>query len=167
MTVAAERAAPAARLVAACRAAGVIVSAAESCTGGLLCAAITSVAGASEIFRQGFVTYADEAKTRALGVPPDLLAANGAVSREVAAAMADGALHRAGAGLALATTGIAGPDGGSADKPVGLVWIAAARAGAVTTARRFRFDGDRGEIRDRAVAAALAMGLEALDATGA
>lgn len=107
---------------------GLKISFAESCTGGGLAQRLTGVPGSSSVFEQSFVTYSDAAKTRQLGVAPDLLGAHGAVSGPVARAMAEGALAASGADVAVAVTGIAGPDGGSAEKPVGLVWFAIARA---------------------------------------
>jgi nicotinamide-nucleotide amidase len=120
----------AARLIDRCRQRRLVLATAESCTGGLVAGALTAVPGASEVFDCGFVTYSNEAKTRMLGVPPALIAGHGAVSREVASAMADGAITHSTASLAIAVTGIAGPGGGSTVKPVGLVhWCAAARGG--------------------------------------
>jgi nicotinamide-nucleotide amidase len=114
------------------RAAGRTVATAESCTGGLVASRITNVPHSSEMFRYGWVTYANEAKMTELGVPPELLEKHGAVSAEVAAAMAEGALRGADADLAIAVTGIAGPTGGTDEKPVGLVWFALARRDGVT-----------------------------------
>ncbi|MCI0570054.1 MAG: nicotinamide-nucleotide amidohydrolase family protein, partial [Myxococcaceae bacterium] len=116
-------------LLAACRRAGLRVVTAESCTGGLVSACLTAVAGASDVVERGFVTYSNEAKTELLGVPGALLAAHGAVSAEVAAALAEGALARSRADLAVSVTGIAGPGGGTPTKPVGLVFIATTRRG--------------------------------------
>ena len=130
---------------------------AESCTGGLLAGALTSVAGASAVFERGFVTYSNAAKTEMLGVPEDLLSQVGAVSAEVAEAMARGALERSGADVAVAITGIAGPDGGTAVKPVGLVYLGlAARDGAVFHVK-YLFRGDRDAVRTQAVVEALRM----------
>lgn len=131
------------------------VASAESCTGGRIAAALTAIPGISAAFLEGAVTYSNEAKTRLLGVPADLIAARGAVSEEVARAMATGARERAGADFAVATTGIAGPGGGSPDKPVGLVHLAVAtRAGAVHHVER-RYPGDRDQIQARSTAGAL------------
>jgi nicotinamide-nucleotide amidase len=126
-------------VLAACRAAGLKVATAESCTGGMIAAALTAIAGASDVVDRGFVTYSNAAKTEMLGVAPDLIAAAGAVSEAVARSMAEGALARSAADLAVAVTGIAGPDGGSAEKPVGLVHFACARRGKPTVAREERF----------------------------
>ena len=112
---------------------------AESCTGGLICALFTEIAGSSDVVERGYVTYSNEAKSEAIGVPAALVASVGAVSREVAIAMAEGALAHARADLAVAVTGVAGPGGGSAAKPVGLVHIALARKGTATLHRECRF----------------------------
>jgi nicotinamide-nucleotide amidase len=144
-------------VLAACRAAGLRVAIAESCTGGLIAAALTAIAGSSDVFERGFVTYSNAAKTEMLGVDPALIARQGAVSEDVARAMAAGALAHSPADLAVAVTGIAGPDGGSADKPVGLVWFGAARRGATARAVRRVFAGDRAAVRRAAVLAALAL----------
>ena len=130
---------------------------AESCTGGLIASLLTEEAGASEVFERGFVTYSNQAKEDALGVPRDLLDAHGAVSAEVARAMALGALKHSKADLSVAVTGIAGPGGGTADKPVGLVHIAAAR-GEKIIHRECRFgDIGRSAVRLASVEAALEM----------
>jgi nicotinamide-nucleotide amidase len=127
------------------------VSVAESCTGGLVAGAITSVAGSSDWFDMGFVTYSNAAKIQLLGVPEAMLATHGAVSEETARAMATGALARSGADLAAAVTGIAGPSGGTPAKPVGTVCFAwAAKGGAVEATTR-RFDGDRAAVRAASV----------------
>jgi nicotinamide-nucleotide amidase len=128
---------------------------AESCTGGLIAAACTAVAGSSDWFDRGFVTYSNGSKTQLLGVPAPLIDAHGAVSPEVARAMAQGALARSSAQLAVAVTGVAGPGGGSPEKPVGTVWIATARLGASTHADGFLFAGDRSSVRMQTVARAL------------
>lgn len=127
---------------------------AESCTGGLVTAALTQIAGSSDVVEYGFVTYANAAKTDLLGVPEVLIAAEGAVSEAVARAMAEGALARAGADVAVSITGIAGPGGGSADKPVGLVWFGCATHAGIEVRRRI-FAGDRAQVRAQAVATAL------------
>ena len=143
------------RLADALRARGWRLAAAESCTGGLIAAACTSVAGSSDWFERGFVTYSNAAKAESLGVDPALIAAHGAVSEPVARAMAEGALAHSRADLAVAVTGIAGPGGGSADKPVGTVWLALARHGAATLAERLQLPGDRTAVRERTVERAL------------
>ncbi|MEO8525341.1 MAG: nicotinamide-nucleotide amidohydrolase family protein [Caldimonas sp.] len=143
------------RLAAALRARGAFLVAAESCTGGLIAAACTSLAGSSEWFERGFVTYSNEAKTEMLGVSAALIAAHGAVSAEVACAMAEGAIVHARATFAVSVTGIAGPGGGSIAKPVGTVWIAVAKAGQAATATLLQASGDRAAIRAASVARAL------------
>ncbi|MCS6891018.1 MAG: nicotinamide-nucleotide amidohydrolase family protein [Rhodovarius sp.] len=157
----------AARLLSACSARGLSLVTAESCTGGLIGAALTAVPGSSAVVEGGFIAYANEAKSRMLGVDPRLIAAHGAVSEEVARAMAAGALAASGADLAVACTGIAGPGGGSAAKPVGLVHIAAARRGGVMLHRAEVFPGDRAAVRAATVDAALALLLALLDREGA
>ena len=150
----------AARAIEAARAAGKRLATAESCTGGLIAASLTEVAGSSDVFDFGFVTYANEAKTALLDVKESQLAVFGAVSPQVAKAMAEGALDRAGADLAVAVTGIAGPGGGSPQKPVGLVYLALATRGLETEVRRLQLDGDRAAIRYETARLAL----EALEA---
>ena len=150
-----------ARLGEALRARGARLVTAESCTGGLLAAACTSVAGSSDWFERGFVTYSNAAKSELLGVPPALIERHGAVSAEVAAAMAEGALRAAHAELALAVTGIAGPGGAVPGKPVGTVWFGLAAAGRATRTEPLRFDGDRAAVRGQAVRHALERLLEA------
>ena len=152
-----------ARLIEACRGGGLTLATAESCTGGLVAAALTETAGSSDVFERGYVTYANRAKVEMLGVPEDLLAAHGAVSAEVARAMAEGALRHAGADLAISVTGIAGPGGATETKPVGLVFVGAARRDGPTTAERHLFTGGRTTIRQQAVAAALAAALRLVD----
>jgi nicotinamide-nucleotide amidase len=143
------------RLVALCSARGLMLVTAESCTGGLLAGLITEIPGSSNVLERGYVTYSNRAKEENLGVAPALLDRFGAVSAEVAQAMAEGALTHSAAAIALAVTGIAGPSGGSVEKPVGLVYFAYGRGGAMTTLeRRFGDLGRRG-IRLAAVAAAL------------
>jgi PncC family amidohydrolase len=129
---------------------------AESCTGGLVAARITDVPGASAMFLAGVVAYANSAKETILGVRKETLARYGAVSGETVREMALGACQLTGADAAISVTGIAGPGGGSTEKPVGTVWIGAALGGEVV-ARRFHFEGDREEIRERAAQAALTL----------
>lgn len=139
-----------------CRAHGLTLAAAESCTGGLIMATLTDVPGSSQVVDRGFVTYSNAAKSDLLGVPADLIERHGAVSEEVARAMAQGALDRAGTDLAVAVTGIAGPDGGTPDKPVGLVHVAAARRGGKAAHVRCTFGGiGRVGVRRRSVEQAL------------
>ena len=138
------------------------VATAESCTGGLVAAAITDVPGASSVFERGFVTYSNEAKRELLGVAEETLRTHGAVSRETAREMADGALARSNADLAVSVTGVAGRDGGSVEKPVGLVHFACARAGGDLVSVERRFGSlSREEIRAKAAAQALVMLLDA------
>jgi len=161
MTVPPELTQLAHRLIDHCRTNGQKVTVAESCTGGMVCAAITSVAGSSHVFHEGLVAYSNEAKVRALGVATELLEAKGAVNIEVAAAMAEGSLARTQADVAVAITGIAGPDGGTEDKPVGQVCIATARESQAVMAQEFHFHGSRNEIRVQAAARALQLCLTA------
>ncbi len=150
------------RLLEACRKRGLTIVTAESCTGGLLGAALTEIAGASDVYERGFVTYSNAAKTENLGVDAGLIETHGAVSEPVALAMAEGALGASGASLALSVTGVAGP-GGSAAKPEGLVWIAAARKGAPALAVKCEFGAlGRSEVRRKAVLAAMDHGLKLL-----
>ena len=130
---------------------------AESCTGGLLAGAITSVAGSSDWFERGYVTYSNEAKSQELDVSEDVLAHYGAVSEPVARAMAVGALDRSRAALSIAVTGVAGPGGGSAAKPVGLVWFGLAQRGRETHSEHVVFPGDRTAVRAATVAHGFAM----------
>jgi PncC family amidohydrolase len=136
-------------------ASGNTLAVAESCTGGLLAGEITAVPGCSRYFLGGVVAYHNDVKSGALGVPSALVDAHGAVSGEVALAMAEGVLVRFGADLAIATTGVAGPGGGARGKPVGTVWIAIADRKGVRRTHRHRFGGDRGEVRRATVRAAL------------
>lgn len=142
------------RLADALRSRGQRLCTAESCTGGLIAAACTDLAGSSDWFERGFVTYSNDAKTELIGVPAELIAEQGAVSEAVARAMAVGALAHAHADFAVAVTGVAGPGGGSAAKPVGLVWLAWAGPGGVQ-AERHHFGGDRAAVRRATVACAL------------
>lgn len=147
----------AARLLELCRDRNILLATAESCTGGLVAAALTAMAGSSDVFERGFVTYSNEAKAAMLGVPVALIASHGAVSEPVARAMAEGAIRHSRANLAVSVTGVAGPGGGSAEKPVGLVWIAAARQGGAVISERHLFPGDRTAVREASVAAALSL----------
>jgi nicotinamide-nucleotide amidase len=131
-----------------------MLATAESCTGGLIAAACTDLPGSSLWFERGLVSYSNAAKTQLLGVPAELIAAHGAVSEPVARAMASGALSHSGAQVAVAVTGVAGPAGGSADKPVGTVWLAWAFDGRVE-AERQHFSGDRQAVRQATVDHAL------------
>lgn len=140
--------------------AGVTLAVAESCTGGMLAARLTDRAGASRFLLAGLVTYSNDSKQALLGVPADALASFGAVSEAVARAMAEGARQRIGASAAVAVTGIAGPGGGTPEKPVGTVWISACVRDRSAT-RRFQFEGGRERIREASVVAALEM-LESL-----
>ncbi|MBU3607900.1 CinA family protein [Polynucleobacter nymphae] len=133
---------------------------AESCTGGLVCATLTELSGSSEWFERGYITYSNQAKTECLGVPAELIASHGAVSEPVARAMAQGAQRNAGANVGVSITGIAGPTGGTAEKPVGTVcfgWTIANAAGENITACQTKvFSGDRSAIRQQATEYALA-----------
>ncbi|HWA48188.1 MAG TPA: nicotinamide-nucleotide amidohydrolase family protein [Dongiaceae bacterium] len=144
------------------RARGLRIATAESCTGGMIAAALTDIGGSSDVFERGFVTYSNEAKTELIGVPADLIAKFGAVSEQVAREMAAGALRHAHADVAVAVTGIAGPGGGSAEKPVGLVYLGLARRGAETRCERRIFPGSRADIRRATVDRALEMLAEAV-----
>ena len=147
-------------LAAALRARGSKIATAESCTGGLIAAACTAVAGSSDWFERGFVTYSNEAKTESLGVPMALIEAHGAVSAEVARAMAVGALRHSHADLAVAVTGIAGPGGATPGKPVGTVWLALAQARSDVHTELLTLAGDRAAIRTQTVHRALQRLLE-------
>jgi len=140
----------------ACRKAGLMIATAESCTGGLIAGALTDIAGSSDVVDRGFVTYSNEAKNEMISVPMELIGQVGAVSKEVAIAMAEGALKHSRAGISIAVTGVAGPGGGSGEKPVGLVHIASARNGHPTLHRECRFGPkSRADIRHATVLAAL------------
>jgi PncC family amidohydrolase len=149
----------AAEVQAACLSRGLMLSTAESCTGGLIAHLITEIPGSSRYFRGGVVSYSNEAKQDLLDVPPDVLAAHGAVSAQVARAMADGAARRFGTELAVAVTGISGPDGGTAAKPVGLTYVAV-RAPSGTEVRRYQWAGDRSANKREGAEAALRLVLE-------
>jgi nicotinamide-nucleotide amidase len=139
-----------------CRRRGWRVATAESCTGGLIAGALTEIAGSSDVVEAGLITYSNAAKISLLGVPPDLIDTVGAVSREVAIAMAEGALARLSqVTLAIAVTGIAGPGGATPGKPVGLVHLALARRGEPTFSRHEVFPGDRSAVRSATVNLAL------------
>jgi nicotinamide-nucleotide amidase len=153
------------RLGARCTVRGLRVATVESCTGGLVSHLITEVPGSSAYFVGGFVTYSDALKREAVGVPDEVLAAHGAVSAQVAMAMATGGRERTGADLAVSVTGIAGPDGGSPSKPVGLTYVAVAD-GAGVAVRRFVWGGDRAENKRLSAAAALELLLERVEADG-
>jgi nicotinamide-nucleotide amidase len=141
-----------------CRGRGLLVATAESCTGGLVAGALTDIAGSSDVVDCGFVTYSDAAKQRLLSVSAAMLNRHGAVSAETAAAMAKGALKNSKADIAVAITGIAGPGGGSKEKPVGLVhFTVAARDGRVVARRRLYGNIGRGRVRERSVAEALSL----------
>lgn len=135
---------------------GLKIATVESCTGGLIAATLTAVPGSSDVFERGWVTYSNEAKAACVGVPAELIAAKGAVSGEVAEAMAMGALRHGEVDVAVSVTGIAGPGGGSAEKPVGLVYIGLARQDGSSQIERCEFSGTRDDIRRQAVARALA-----------
>ncbi len=144
-----------------CRDRGIVVSTAESCTGGMVAGALTEIAGSSDVLDRGFVTYSNQAKSEMLGISPALIEDVGAVSEQVARAMAEGALKRSGATLTVSITGIAGPGGGSAEKPVGLVHFAAASALSQTRHLERQFgDRSRNEIRHDSVNQALKLLLD-------
>ena len=157
----------AAEAIAALVAKGATVATAESCTGGLIAGALTSVAGSSDAVYGGFVTYANEAKQKMIGVRAETLAAYGAVSEQTAREMAAGARREAGTDYAIAVTGIAGPGGGTADKPVGLIWFGLAGPEGVIAEKRSFGDIGRAEVRQATVEHALDMLLAALAAPGA
>ena len=145
-------------LLSACRERGELIVTAESCTGGLLAATMTAIPGCSDCFERGFVTYSNASKSEMLGVPYWLIERHGAVSEDVARAMAGGALTHSHANLAVAITGIAGPDGGTPEKPVGLVYFAAGRRDAPVKSEKVEFgDLGRNEVQRRSVAYALKM----------
>jgi PncC family amidohydrolase len=149
---------------ASCRAAGLSLATAESCTGGLVAHLITEVPGSSTYFRGGLVTYANEVKVALADVPESVLAAHGAVSAQVAVAMAEGARRRLDVDVAVAVTGVAGPDGGTDAKPVGLTYVAVADA-AGDDVRKHQWDTDRAGNKRASAAAALSLVLERLRAT--
>jgi len=151
----------AAELIVRYRRLGLMVATAESCTGGLIAALMTEIPGSSNVLERGFVVYSNEAKQELLGVPAETILSEGAVSEATARALAEGALHASRADIAVSVTGIAGPDGGTAAKPVGLVHFACARRGAPTVAREERF-GDIG--REAVRLASVRVGLDLLEA---
>ena len=150
------------KLSAVLLAAGRKVCTAESCTGGLIAKTFTDLAGSSDWFERGFVTYSNAAKSEMLAVPPTVIEDYGAVSEPVAVAMASGALCHSQADYAIAVTGVAGPGGGSAEKPVGTVWIAVA-APEQLISKLFQFDGDRVAVREATLNAALELLLDTMD----
>ncbi|MER9316599.1 CinA family protein [Mesorhizobium sp. M0659] len=153
-------------LLQVCQQRGIMLATAESCTGGMIISALTDIAGSSAVVDRGLITYSDEAKIEMLGVSPATLEAHGAVSRETVLEMAEGALARSRAGLALAVTGIAGPGGGSPEKPVGLVWFGVAlRRGPVAAELNMFANNGRDFIRRETVKHALEIGLRALGDT--
>ena len=150
--------AAASRLLDMCRERRLTVATAESCTGGLVAGTLTDIAGSSDVIDRGFIPYSNAAKEQMLAVPADILSAHGAVSRQTAEAMARGALHRSEADLAVAIAGVAGPGGGSVEKPVGLIqFAAAARDGRLTSRERRYGDIGRDEVRRRSVLEAISM----------
>jgi nicotinamide-nucleotide amidase len=144
-------------LLAACRAKGIMLATAESCTGGLIAAVLTAIAGSSDVVDRGFVTYSNEAKNEMIGVPMPLIQTHGAVSEDVARAMAEGTLARSRATIAVSVTGVAGPGGGTDEKPVGLVCFGLARKLRPVIGERQILAGDRAGIRAAAVAHAFRM----------
>ncbi len=143
-------------LIDRCRAAGLKVATAESCTGGLIAGLLTEIPGSSAVVERGFVVYSNDAKEELLRVPAATLAAHGAVSEAAARAMAEGALQASRADIAVSVTGIAGPDGGTAEKPVGLAWFGCARRGAAAVVRQERFgEIGRGNVRMASIGVAL------------
>ncbi|MFT7300446.1 MAG: nicotinamide-nucleotide amidase [Porticoccus sp.] len=144
-----------AQLGAVLRSRQLTVTSAESCTGGGVASAITDISGSSQWFHAGFVTYADDVKEQLLGVSPETLMSEGAVSESVVRQMVKGAINAAGADIAVAVSGVAGPDGGTEDKPVGVVWFAWAMKNGVVTTLCTQFEGDRSAVRQAAVERAL------------
>ena len=147
----------AAELLEMCRVAKLKLVTAESCTGGLIAGCLTEIAGSSDVIERGFITYSNEAKQEMLGVPKMLINLNGAVSEKVAVAMAEGALTNSLADISIAVTGVAGPGGGSIDKPIGLVHLACAGRGRKTSVNHQIFPGNRADIRDATVQTAFSM----------
>jgi nicotinamide-nucleotide amidase len=145
-----------------CKKENIKISTAESCTGGMVAAAITDISGASEVFDRGFVTYSNRAKTEMLGVPADLITSEGAVSEKVAIKMAEGAIINSTAQLSISITGIAGPGGGTENKPVGLVYISSKYADNPAECIKHIFQGDRRKIRQEASKNAIILALQQL-----
>lgn len=138
-----------------CAQKGLMAATAESCTGGMIAASLTDISGSSAVVDRGFVTYSNEAKNEMLGVDMDLIIQHGAVSREVAGKMAEGALKHSRADITVSVTGVAGPGGGTAEKPVGLVFMGGARNGRETIVQQHNFAGDRAAVREATVMKAL------------
>lgn len=159
-----QRVTPAEEVVELLKKNGLTVTTAESCTGGLVAARLVDVPGVSEVFKQGFITYSNKAKRKLLNVKKTTLKELGAVSEKTAREMAKGAILASGADAAVATTGIAGPDGGSEEKPVGLVYIAVSVRGQLYV-EKHQFDGDRTEVRESTVQAALLLLKKGLEET--
>ena len=151
------------RVIAACQAKGLRLAVGESCTGGMIAAAITAQRGSSAVFDGGIIAYANEAKEGLLDVPKETMIEHGSVSAEVAAVMAGAVRERLGADIGLGVTGVAGPGGGTADKPVGRVYLHLSRTDGMEMAREFDFSGDREAVRTQTVAEALVLVLETLD----
>ena len=166
ITISADLLQQAEKLLEVCRAQRLTIVTAESCTGGMIAGALTAIAGSSDVVDRGFVTYSNDAKAGMLGVPSEVLVAHGAVSEPVARAMAAGALAHSAADLSIAVTGIAGPGGGSTEKPVGLVHLAAAARDGRLIHERVVFAGDRAAVRSQTVTRALELldQLSSLDA---
>lgn len=137
------------QLLQACRDEKITIVTAESCTAGMVAASITGAPGASDVYERGFISYSNESKYEMLGVAEKLIQTHGAVSEQVSKAMAEGALKHSKANLAIAVTGVAGPDGGTEEKPVGLVYICLCGKEETSDARRFRFEGTRTDIREQ------------------
>ena len=144
-------------LIRLCREKDITMVTAESCTGGLIGGVLTGISGSSDVFWGGFITYANQAKILSLGVSEDNLEQYGAVSEQVVSQMLSGALEKSGASLAMAVSGVAGPGGGTPDKPVGTVWIGVSLKGSDMIAQKFLFSGNREEIRNKTVINALEM----------
>ncbi|MGB8819334.1 MAG: CinA family protein [Rhizobiaceae bacterium] len=153
-------------LIGLCRKSGLLIATAESCTGGLIIGALTEIAGSSDVIDCGFVTYSNAAKTTMLHVPARLIKAHGAVSRAVVEAMVEGTLKHSNASLAVAVTGIAGPGGGSAEKPVGLVYVAAATKNEIRHVECRFGDIGRGPVRQETIRTALKLMIELADQAG-